>query len=382
MILSGERFVAHYQIQCSAAEIAQRAREIAIEQTIEFPAAFVRDAVIRDQIIGQVATPQQIHSTTFTVAISYPIEAAGYELTQLLNVLFGNVSIKPGVRLIHLELPDALAAQYRGPRFGSSGLRTLLNVYDRPLLCTALKPMGLSAPALAELAYQLALGGMDVIKDDHGLSDQPLCPFEARVEQCAAAVARANRESGRQCLYFPNVTAPAAAIQRRAHFAKQAGAGGVLFCPGLAGFDALRELADDDSLALPILSHPAFQGSLCLHPDGGVAHRVLFGQLNRLAGADGTIFPSWGGRFAFTPEECREVVTGATTPFNHLRPIFPVPGGGMTLERVNELVAFYGRECMLLIGGDLHAPGSDLVENCRRFVTLTTQAAQKHCLPL
>lgn len=372
--LSGERFTAHYQLQCSAAEVEHRAREIAIEQTIEFPAALVTKPIILEQIIGQIVAIHSSSSTAFTVAISYPIEAAGRELTQLLNVLFGNVSIKPGVRLLNLELPDTLAAYYRGPRFGSSGLRKLLDVYERPLLCTALKPMGLSALELAELAYQLALGGMDLIKDDHGLSDQPFCPFEERVARCAAAVARANHDTGRQCLYLPNVTAPVAAIHTRAHFAKHAGAGGLLFCPGLGGFDALRELADDEQLALPILSHPAFQGTFCLTPDTGVAQRVLFGQLNRLAGADGTIFPHWGGRFAFTPEECRALVAGATAPMNHLRPIFPVPGGGMTLERVTEISQFYGGECILLIGGDLHAHGATLVDNCRRFAALAAQS--------
>jgi hypothetical protein len=55
-----------------------------------------------------------------------------------------------------------------------------------------------------------------------------------------------------------------------------------------------------------------------------------------------------------------------------LAPIFPVPAGGMTLARVRELRDFYGLDCMLLIGGDLHAlePGEELVQRCRRFVAL------------
>ena len=50
--------------------------------------------------------------------------------------------------------------------------------------------MGLSATDLAELAYRFALGGIDLIKDDHGLTNQPFCPFEERVRRCAEAVAR------------------------------------------------------------------------------------------------------------------------------------------------------------------------------------------------
>ena len=47
-----------------------------------------------------------------------------------------------------------------------------------------------------------------------------------------------------------------------------------------------------------------------------------------------------------------------------LAPIFPVPAGGMRLDRVKEIVAFYGRDVVLLIGGDLHRHGPDLARSC------------------
>jgi ribulose-bisphosphate carboxylase large chain len=56
---------------------------------------------------------------------------------------------------------------------------------------------GSSTAALAEMAYQLALGGIDVIKDDHGLANQTWSPFEQRVTACCAAVAKANQETGK-----------------------------------------------------------------------------------------------------------------------------------------------------------------------------------------
>ncbi len=366
--LSGERFTAVYHLVCQPHEAQAYARDICVEQTIEFPEALITDQMIRRHIIGQVMSLTMIDTARFKAVISYPVEAAGRELTQLLNVLFGNISIKPGIRLVDVELPESLANQYRGPRFGQAGLRELLGVHDRPLLFTAIKPMGLSPRALADLAYRLALGGIHLIKDDHGLTDQRFCPFDERVRRCAEAVDRASRETGNRCLYLPNVTAPAGEMMRRARFARDAGAGGLLCCPGLTGFDAMRLLADDDELALPILSHPAFQGTFCVHSDSGLAHGVLFGLFNRLAGADGTIFPSWGGRFAFTQDECSDLVQGATRPMHRLRPIFPVPGGGMRLERIAELREFYGQDCILLIGGDLHVQGTDLVESCRWFV--------------
>jgi len=377
LTLCGERFTAVYHLAgaATATQARQRAQDICLEQTAEFPDDLIPNAAIREQIVGQLAALEPLEEDRWEAVIRYPVEVAGRELTQLVNCLFGNSSIKPGIRLVGFDLSERLALLYRGPRFGQAGLRDRLGVRDRPLLCTAVKPMGLSPRALADLAYRLALGGIDLIKDDHGLADQAFCPFDERVARCGEAVARANQETGRQALYVPNVTAPALEIVRRARFAHASGAGGLLFCPGLAGLDALRALADDDTLDLPILSHPAFQGSFTLDPRSGVAHGCLYGQLNRLAGADATIFPSYGGRFAFTHEDCRAIVDGAVRPMGHFRPIFPVPAGGLRLERVPELIDFYGRDCMLLIGGDLHR-GDDLVKNCRMLVEAVTAAAR------
>ena len=110
--------------------------------------------------------------------------------------------------------------------FGRAGLRELTGAADRPLLSTALKPMGLAPADLAELAYRFALGGIDLIKDDHGLTNQTFCPFEERLARCTEAVAKANRETGGRSIYLPNVTAAPEEMRRRARLANQAGAGG------------------------------------------------------------------------------------------------------------------------------------------------------------
>jgi ribulose-bisphosphate carboxylase large chain len=140
-----------------------------------------------------------------------------------------------------------------------------------------------------------------------------------------------------------------------------------LIAPGLAGFDALRAVAQDDRVALPVFAHPALLGTFALHPDSGIAHGLLFGVLPRLAGADGTVYPSFGGRFSFSREECREIVDGTAKPLGGLRQSFPIPGGGMNLDRVPELRKLYGPELIILIGGGLFEPGPDLVANCRHF---------------
>jgi len=373
LALSGERFAAVYHLTGTAEEAAARARDICLEQTVEYPEDLVSREDIRQQIFGRVASLEPVGPERFEARIEFPVEAAGQELTQLLNVLFGNISLKPGIRLVRFHLPDSLLRHYRGPRFGRHGLRDLVNVHDRPLLCTAIKPMGLSPRELADLAYQLALGGIDLIKDDHGLADQCFSPFDERVKRCSEAVGRANGQTGRRCLYVPNVTAPVDEVVRRARLAREAGAGACLVSPGLAGLEAMRRIADDEQIAMPLLSHPALWGCFTVRAAEGIAHGALYGQINRLAGADATIFPNYGGRFSFTLEQCRDLVDGTGCAMGPIKPIFPVPAGGMSLDRVPELCRFYGKDSILLIGGDLHRHGPNLVENCRKFAELAKQ---------
>lgn len=365
--LSGERLTVVYRIRAdSETEAYARARDICYEQTVELPEDLPIREDIRGQVVGRVESLRPTGPACFEAIISYAVEIVGAELTQLLNVVFGNVSLKPGLRVEAIEFPEGFLRHFRGPRFGRTGLRAVLGVWDRPLLCTALKPMGLSPQEMADLAYEMARASVDLIKDDHGITDPPFCPFRERVPHCVEAVERANRETGRRAIYMPNVTGPADQVFERVEYARQVGAGGLLLSPGLTGLDTLRALADEDRVDLPLMAHPAFLGSFLTGSESGIAHGVLLGQLMRLAGADATIFPNYGGRFvAFSREVCQAIAEATARPMGSIRPIFPVPAGGMTLDRVPEMVATYGTEAIFLIGGALLRQRHRLAEAIR-----------------
>ena len=231
-----------------------------------------------------------------------------------------------------------------------------------------MKPVGLSPEALADLAYQYVVGGLDFIKDDQGLVDQDFCPFDERVARCAAAVAKGNEETGRKCLYFPNVTGSGKGIDKRASVAKEAGAGGVLLCPGLTGFEAIRILAEDRQLNMPVMSHPTFLDSFIVNAESGIAPSVLFGQLPRLAGADISIYPTYGGDFPVTQEDCRQIASETAVPWGDLKPIFPTAAGRMDLARLQELIEIYQAEMVIVVGGALLQPDKDVVTACREFM--------------
>lgn len=365
---SGSRLTATYGLRGSEAEARATARLIAINQTVEASEEALPGA-IREQLLGRLDGFEKAASGGYAATLSYPAELLSEGMAPLLNLLFGISSLRPGIRLLRFDPPPAASFGRPGPRFGQAGLRELAGVADRPLVCGVLKPVGLSAAALADLAYRFALGGLDLIKDDQALSDQAWAPFEDRVARCAEAVARANRETGGRSLYFPHVTGPGDLLRRRAARAKAVGAGGLMMAPGLSGFDALRDLAQDEAVSLPLLCHPALLGGWAMAADSGMAPAVLFGQLPRWAGADASLYPIYDAGFLLSREDCRDVVRAATQPWAACRPIFPTAAGRMGRARLHEMLDFHGPDFLFVLGSSIQAESAGLTAACRAFMS-------------
>lgn len=355
-----------YEIE--ADDPAARGVLVAVEQSHELPTALAPDNAIRDSL-AHVRTVVPRPGRPALVTIDYPVDLAGGQLGQLLVLLLGNVSLQDGVRLIDLVLPASLADALPGPRLGVPGVRALVGEPDQALLATALKPVGMSSEQLAGLAYEVAVGGMHVLKEDQGLADQPWAPFADRVPRVAEAVRRANEDAGGRSAYLPVVNGAAARFAEQVRFARDEGAHGVVVLPGVAGFGALSYAAELFEGGI-VLSHPAFLGGFTASASHGLGPDVLFGTLLRLAGADVSVFPSWGGRFSFTRGQCLAITDAARRPLHDVAPILPAPGGGMSIARAPELLDAYGPDTMFLIGADLHRDG-DPRRAAQRLVAAT-----------
>jgi ribulose-bisphosphate carboxylase large chain len=109
------------------------------------------------------------------------------------------------------------------------------------------------------------------------------------------------------------------------------------------------------------MSHPSMSGAARIHPP------LLLGKLFRLFGVDATVFPNHGGRFSFSPATCRAIADQSRKPVNGIAACVPVPAGGMTTDRVPEMLDFYGPDVMLLIGGGLLAARERLTEATAAF---------------
>jgi ribulose-bisphosphate carboxylase large chain len=175
-------------------------------------------------------------------------------------------------------------------------------------------------------------------------------------------VARARRDTGRACLYAPSLVGAPRALVAQARIARAEGVGAVLLAPALIGMPVFHELVAEH-VDVPVIAHPAYAGA------ARVAPPLLLGKLFRWLGADAVIFPNFGGRFAYSREECAGIANNGRCDWAGYAPTLPVPAGGLTMDRVTELVAFYGPDVMLLIGGALLAPADRLAARTRSFVS-------------
>lgn len=369
----GSRFVVEYEILAhDPADALSRAEAAALEQTVEIPRDIVPLGYIEDVILGRVEDIHQREPDVYSARISYSPDCVGpADLTQLLNVIFGNSSLQCGIKTVGLDLDESLRGTFPGARFGIKGVRVRAGRATGGLLAPVIKPVGSSVETLADIAYRCALAGADIIKEDHGLANQPAAPFRKRCERIAAAVQRANHETGRSTLYFPNLSGSYEGVIENAHFAKDAGAGGLLVMPGLLGFGLIYALASNPSIDLPIMAHPSFLGPHVLSADAGFTHAMMFAYLQRLAGTDISIFPNVAGRFSFTRAECLSIAAGCRDQRGVGRPIAPSPGGGMSPDRVAEMDAMYGPDVVYLLGGSLLRHGDrigDTIRDIRRLL--------------
>lgn len=351
-----------YRLQSPEGALAGRVEALLLEQTVELPRSALRTSFVRDRLVGRVLATESVGPGDFRVTLAQPELATGDDPAQLLNVLFGNCSLQPDVQLEDVRLSPRITRALGGPRFGSAGIRRLVGAEGRALTASVLKPIGLTNPESAELCRNLSLGGLDIVKDDHGHADHSFGPFGERVRLCLKATDEAAQKTGRRTLYVPNLTGSPATVLLQARLAREAGVGAVMVSPMLIGLPFLVDLASE--LGMPILAHPAFGGAQRISP------LALLGRLFPAFGSDAVIFPSYGGRFSYSRAECGSLAGALTAPAAGSPSCFPVPAGGMKVESLAEALGFYGKESILLIGGSLlDAPDADsLVDRARQFV--------------
>lgn len=274
-------------------------------------------------------------------------------LPQYLSVVAGNLfglgELK-NVRLLEVDWPENLVGG--GPEYGIQEAREFLGVMDRPLVGTIIKPkVGLNPQQTAQVAYEAASGGLDLIKDDETLTDQGFCPIYERVEEVMSALDRAERETGEKTFYAVNVTSGADEIVERAEEVRDRGANMVMVDVLTAGFSALQAL--NREIDLPIHVHRTMHAAITRNPRHGIAMPAI-AQLVRIAGGTSLHTGTYHGKMHGAREEVdrsRDLIRGECYG---LKPMFPVASGGVHPGLVEDNLEGYGRDVLVQAGGGVH----------------------------
>jgi 2,3-diketo-5-methylthiopentyl-1-phosphate enolase len=293
------------------------------------------------------------------ITIAYPDLNFSRDLPALLVTVFGKLSMDGRIKLLDLQPSEEFLSAFPGPKFGAAGVRELLGVHDRPLVMSIFKSViGYDLNGLREQFLQQALGGVDLIKDDEILFENPLSPLEKRVKVCLDAAKQARETTGQQLIYFTNLTGPTFKLRENAKRAVDAGANGLLFNVLSYGYDALAELAADPDIGVPIAAHPAMAGAFYPSPYHGIAAPLLLGKLMRIAGADLSLFPSPYGSVVMPKEENLAVRDALLNDKLPQAAVFPVPSAGIHPGLVPLILRDFGSEVVVNAGGGVHGhPG-------------------------
>lgn len=367
--LDKEQFViaTYYAATKRSTNIVKFAAALAIEQTcgtwLKVPG---ETSEVRERAIGrlvgvyeapayQIGIPGDVQERNLIIRIAYPWQNFGAQMSMMLSTVIGNISSSGKVKLVDLEFPKSFLEHFPGPKFGIPGVRKLLGIWDRPLLNNMIKPcIGLTAEKTAELAYEAAVGGVDVIKDDELVCDPPFCRLEDRVKAVMQAIRRADNVKGEKTLYAFNITAPALQMRENAYRAIEAGANALMINYAACGLDTARMITEDSNINVPILAHSDYTGAQYASDWSGISASLIGGKLPRLAGLDMIIGLTPYGKFPMLMDTFVNMGMQMQMPLRHIKPAFPMPGGGTTQGHIEDVVKKFGNDVMIAAGGAIH----------------------------
>jgi len=366
-----------YIITAYGAEARECAEAVALEQSIELPREAVKDPRVSAQIIPDILDLTPVRRlpdglVQFRLRLAYSTILAGEDIPQFINLLFGNISLKGGILIEDIELPQEILSLFPGPAHGIEGIRDVCKCPSGALLCSVLKPAGSTTQSLAEMAGKFAKAGVHFIKDDHNLADQSTSPFEKRVK----AVQKTIKTIDSWSIYIPNITGPIEGIEEKIAIAFSEGIKGFLVSPFLIGLDTFRYLREK----YPVIwmAHPSFSGAFFNDRKHGFRAGLLLGKILRLLGADMVIYPDSAGRFPFTITDCREIANGLREGYRgRFKPAMPVPAGGINVPEIKKIYNFYGNDVMLLIGGSVYLDKDGLELATRKVLDLLTELSRE-----
>ena len=229
-------------------------------------------------------------------------------LTYVVGNVLGMKEVN-ALKLLDVWFPSAMLEQYDGPSYTLDDMRKYLNVYNRPILGTIIKPkMGLTSAEYAEVCYDFWVGGGDFVKNDEPQADQDFCPYDKMVAHVKEAMEKAVKKTGKKKVHSFNVSAADFdSIIKRCEMIRNAGfeKGSYAFLidgitAGWTAVQTLRRRYPDVFIHFHRAGHGGFT-----RPENPFGFSVLvLSKFARLAGASGVHTGTAGvGKMKGSPEE-------------------------------------------------------------------------------
>lgn len=358
--------IATYYIKLPiSVDIVKKASALAIGQTIGtwVPIPGITDE-IREKYMGKVInifdmppvdleTQIEGDEMSYIIQIAYPAVNFGTDFPLMITSLLGNdASTSAQVKLLDIEFPKEFLENFKGPRFGIPGIQEYFGVKNRPLLLNMIKPCtGITPEEGANIFYEVACGGVDLVKDDELFGNPSYSKPEDRVKAYKEAAKRAYDKTGNMVKYFVNVTSGIDEIVDNIHRVEEAGADGIMVNFSVLGYSGLKYIAEHTKL--PILGHSAGAGIFTEGPMSGMATPLAVGKLARIAGADIVMLNTPYGGYPLRKQKYLQTVEQLTLPLHHIAATMPSIGGGVHPGIVKKYMDEVGTDIVLAAGGSI-----------------------------
>ena len=316
------------------------------------------------------------------IKIAYPLD--DFEpnnmpgtLAGIAGNIFGMKSLK-GLRILDFRFPKEFIDCYSGPKYGINGIRNLLNVKERPLVGTIVKPkVGLNSEEHAKVAYSSWVGGCDIVKDDENLVSQNFNKFEDRLYKVLEYRDKAESETGEKKIYMPNITASYREMVRRAELVEDAKCEYAMIDVVVLGFSAVQQIREE-GFDFVIHAHRAMHAAITRSKEWGISMLAL-AKIYRLLGVDQLHIGTVVGKMEGVKEEVcgirDEIVYEDVKKddeykffdqkWHGLNNVFPVSSGGVYPKLVPDIVNILGKDVIIQAGGGIHGHPDGTVAGAR-----------------
>lgn len=351
------------------------ARHMAWEETVGGQMDLGHMSDLLRECVGQVKSVEEFEPGKGIVKILLPLINMDWEhapFQHLWMYVAGGPAFEltsyTKIRLLDVELPEKMLARFPGPRLGLRAFRRLVGVGDGELLLgTIVKPCcGLTEAEVADLIYEAAMAGVDLIKDDEKMNNVAYCDLAGRVRLVTSKLDLVEQRTGKRPLYCVNITTRTSKILDNARIARDNGARALMLNMFASGFDSLQILAESEEVDLPVYCHSGTRSALGRASGQGI-DLVVIARLARYLGASFLRTGIVGGYCVGEIEQFKRANEALTQPVPGIKDTIVALSGGLRPGNLGPTLAEMGFDAVYMGGSSLADHPAGVAAGVRAF---------------